>query len=763
MNVSFSSKHRLQLPAQSDLESWKKADEYMKSVVTPSILSMTSVDLMNTTLNHLIYDYFAVHHGINTPKQEQNQHHHHHNHHKPHLQVTLSKIRREKNALKKKFRQAMKHDTCSKEDLIDLGKAFHDLVKYHNKLRRDVLKKDRMKVARNTIKQCSKNFWKFSEKLLSDATDNTQPSFSEDEAHQFFSHTYSSINNQIFSKPSWMQDVPAPHTPFCYDPITLDELILTLKKCRCGSSPNPLDGIPYTILKRCSSLHPALLHLYNTCLMTSLVPSQWKKAVIKLIPKSSAHASPSEPKNFRPIALTSCIGKVFTSIVKRRWDAHMTTNSYLDTTIQKAFQNRIAGCEEHQLKLSSVLRDANQHQRSLVVTWLDLANAYGSVNHHLIQFALSHYHAPLEFLALISSLYDNQQAVITCKKWETKPVDLRVGVFQGDPLSVSIFNTTINLLLDHIQHVCPNSGYRLSSTNRELSTLQYADDTCLIARSAKKCQEMLHAIDIWLNWARMEPKVPKCRALGLQSRKASDSRFFNPQLTLGSEEIPFLGNDSIPFLGMPVSKLLSATSHQESLSMKLTDLLLRVDSSPITVKQKIRLYKDGICPRLNWDFRVLELPISWIERELESKATKCLKKWMRIPQGGNSKVLYLPREDGGLALPALTTLYKQQQASRHVIFTTSQDDCIRFLETKQTKSHPKGKFSPAAIVSDVQSENITSSKRQLKSIVSQRIIDEDSSVRKSTCLIYQCRVDFSVLTMTFRIGLKQSPPFRTGK
>jgi hypothetical protein len=197
--------------------------------------------------------------------------------------------------------------------------------------------------------------------------------------------------------------------------------------------------------------------------------------------------------------------------------------------------------------------------------------------------------------------------------------------------------------------------------------------------------------------------------------------------------------------------------------MKLTDLLLRVDSSPITVKQKIRLYKDGICPRLNWDFRVLELPISWIERELESKATKCLKKWMRIPQGGNSKVLYLPREDGGLALPALTTLYKQQQASRHVIFTTSQDDCIRFLETKQTKSHPKGKFSPAAIVSDVQSENITSSKRQLKSIVSQRIIDEDSSVRKSTCLIYQCRVDFSVLTMTFRIGLKQSPPFRTGK
>ena len=115
----------------------------------------------------------------------------------------------------------------------------------------------------------------------------------------------------------------------------------------------------------CPSLHPALLHLYNTCLMSSLVPSLWKKVVIKLIPKSSAQSCPSQPTSFRPIALTSCIGKVFTSLIKRRWDAHMLANSYLDTTIQKDFQHHIAGCEEHQLKLSEVLRDANQHQRSL--------------------------------------------------------------------------------------------------------------------------------------------------------------------------------------------------------------------------------------------------------------------------------------------------------------------------------------------------------------------------------------------------------------
>ena len=191
-----------------------------------------------------------------------------------------------------------------------------------------------------------------------------------------------------------MTDIPEPNILFFHGPITYHELAFTLKKCQSGFTPNPLDAIPYTILKHCSSLFPVLLYLYNTCLMKSQVPALWKATVIKLIPKPKAISNSADPTNFRPIALTSCVRKFFTSIIKRRCEAHITQNSYLDTNIQKAFQSRIAGCEEHQLKLSSIIRVANKNQRSLTVAWLDLANAYGSVNHKLIEFALSHYHAP---------------------------------------------------------------------------------------------------------------------------------------------------------------------------------------------------------------------------------------------------------------------------------------------------------------------------------------------------------------------------------
>ena len=186
----------------------------------------------------------------------------------------------------------------------------------------------------------------------------------------------------------------------------------------------------------------------------------------------------------------------------------------------------------------------------------------------------------------------------------------------------------------------------------------------------------------------------------------------------------------VSFLGMPVKKLMSTTFHQEFLSTKLLDLLTRVDSSPVTTKQKLRLFRDGICPHLTWDFRVLELSISFVERQLLPKATKFLKKWLRIPQGGNSHVLYLPKKNGGLQLPALTTLYKQQQASRCVLFKSSQDNTVRSLEAN-TRMRCKGRFCPTSIIQEVQNTSTASTKQQLKTKVSQHILDMDTTTRKT--------------------------------
>lgn len=87
----------------------------------------------------------------------------------------------------------------------------------------------------------------------------------------------------------------------------------------------------------------------------------------------------------------------------------------------------------------------------------------------------------------------------------------------------------------------------------------------------------------------------------------------------------------------------------------------------------------------------------------------------------------MPRAEGGLSLPVLSTLYKQQQSSRLVIFRSSRNECLRFLEAN-TIYHHKGKFSAISVVNDVQSHNTACSKQQLKAKVSQHILAEDYTV-----------------------------------
>ena len=163
------------------------------------------------------------------------------------------------------------------------------------------------------------------------------------------------------------------------------------------SSPSPLDQISYKIIHKCPSLWPALLHLFNDCWEQHRVPQSWKQGVIHLIPKSAAEGASHIPSNFRPIALNSCVGKLFTTILKNRWLRFMVSNNFLDTSTQKAFLPGVPGCLEHYWKLSEIIRGAHKKHHSLSVCWLDLTNAYGSVHHNLISFCLQHYHTPNHF------------------------------------------------------------------------------------------------------------------------------------------------------------------------------------------------------------------------------------------------------------------------------------------------------------------------------------------------------------------------------
>ena len=166
---------------------------------------------------------------------------------------------------------------------------------------------------------------------------------------------------------------------------------------------------------------------------------------------------------------------------------------YLNPDLQKAFLPTLPGVTEHQTKLATIIKTAKRKNRSLAVAWLDIANAYGSVHHSLIDFSLAHYHAPPEFRRLLRSWYDGLSATISTNEWATAPVPLRIGVYQGDPLSVVVFLTVMNTLSDTL-NTRNDLGFTPHTPSASINDLLYADDACIVNNTSAGCQHLLDLV-----------------------------------------------------------------------------------------------------------------------------------------------------------------------------------------------------------------------------------------------------------------------------
>ena len=714
---------RMKLP--QTLEGWAEADRYMQANIVPGVLMQENVDVMNQMLCQGIHSFFTSKYGTIKANQK-----HQHLLKAQNRKNALKEVQMEKNEVKKRLRR-LRREGNSAEEVKTLAYEFHHLIRKHSKLSRKEKKAERQMNQNQQRKECHRNPHAFAKKILNDdGHTSIQPSFSKHEAESFFTSTYSATA-KTFNRPSWMPEPPSPTIAMDTSEFTEEEVRHIITKSKATSTPSPVDQIPYLVLKKCPSLTPALLHIFNTSWALQRVPAAWKVGVIQLIGKKNAEVDPSKPNNFRPIALTSCIGKVFTSLVKQRWMSYMVGNNYLNTAVQKAFVEGVPGCTEHHLKLLSILREARKKHKSLCICWLDLANAFGSVHHDLIRFSLQHYHAPQVMVDMISSLYQDLKGVITTKSWQTDPIHLQMGVYQGDPLSVIVFNTVMNTFVDTITRRHPDLGYTLGTSSHRSNLLQYADDTSLITDGPSSCRTLITTTETWLMWSGMKANVPKCVSLAV---RASSGKPYDPNLSLNGETIPYIGDSTFHFLGAPVCIHGTTAQARDGLIKKLTHLLKKVDATLVSRQQKLKLFKLAVCPRLTWELSVNCFPLSWLKTTLQPIATSFLKRWCGLAKSADTGCLFLPKEHGGLDLPSLTLIYQKLQVTKAATYTCSRDPMVRAIasqETRKEATQQRPTFKPFQEVIQAMKDNPGASSKQLSTRAKKQVEAADTEARLS--------------------------------
>ena len=99
---------------------------------------------------------------------------------------------------------------------------------------------------------------------------------------------------------------------------------------------------------------------------------------------------------FRTMSLLNVEGKLYFGLKADRLTKYAVANGYIDTSVQKGGVPGVSGCMEHTGILTQLIREAKEGRKDLVVTWLDIANAYGTIPHRVIMTALQKAYVPEE-------------------------------------------------------------------------------------------------------------------------------------------------------------------------------------------------------------------------------------------------------------------------------------------------------------------------------------------------------------------------------
>ena len=109
----------------------------------------------------------------------------------------------------------------------------------------------------------------------------------------------------------------------------------------------------YDFLKKISGTYAILVEMFTKIRDTGEAPGMWASSRITLIPKSEKDTN--DPTQFRMIALTANVGKLYHTLESSRAMSSMTMNKYLDPSAQKAYIQGINGCVEHVQVVTEVI------------------------------------------------------------------------------------------------------------------------------------------------------------------------------------------------------------------------------------------------------------------------------------------------------------------------------------------------------------------------------------------------------------------------
>lgn len=346
-----------------------------------------------------------------------------------------------------------------------------------------------------------------------------------------------------------LQDVPTgpppPIGPFPH--ITTHEVEDVIKHLPNGKAKGD-DKIPNELLKIAESLlSPLFATLFNQCMTLSYYPPQWKNAITAIIRK---HDKPdySEPGAYRPIALLSCISKVFETLLTRRLAHWAESNQIIAEGHTGGRRQR--STDDAFVTLVSWIK--HKWRKGMIVSglFLDVKSAYPSIHHRRLIHILRSKNCPEYLVQLIYHFLNHRTTSLRLEDFLSHEFKINNGLPQGSPISVMLYLIYNSSLL--INNPITLTAQRIS--------IGFVDDiTHLVANNTveQNVEDLEAEGQRSLRWGSTHGAIFDKRKAQLMH--FTHRRHSNPSIQLGDQTI--VAANEIRWLGLWLDPKLTFNSH----------------------------------------------------------------------------------------------------------------------------------------------------------------------------------------------------------
>ena len=349
--------------------------------------------------------------------------------------------------------------------------------------------------------------------------------------------------------------------------ITTENIIKAINEIAENSACGDED-IPAIILKKCKhTLSYPILLIWKESFQRGFIAKKFKTQIITPIHKKDSKA---EPANYRPIALTSHIIKVFERIIKVQMIAHILANNILCKNQHGFWKGR--SCLTQLLHHIDIIINNLLANSDTDVVYLDFAKAFDKVDHQILLKKLHAYGVRGKLLTWLNCYLSNRWQTVVINGAHSTPTRVISGVPQGTVLGPLLFILYLNDLNKCIKHSVVSSFADDTRLKRAINTTH---DTTLLQNDLNSSIKWSEENNMLLHQKKFELVT---HSTG-HSNLLQELPFYSELNEYHTEDAIISPQDKVRDLGVLISSNLSWSPH----IAKITDDARKISSWILSV------------------------------------------------------------------------------------------------------------------------------------------------------------------------------------